>query len=448
MQLRAVNPDSSAVDFVTDYPGTITTNAIPSSIEQVPPSQLGRRVWTRLVRSAAYAVASLPLMLLWIIVFSTIFSLVLGLVVVGIGLLLLPLAMRSVGLAGHVERWVLLEVLDEHIESPVRLPAEPGLRGFFLTPVQDSSYWRELAFIALRMVLAPLSLAIFLGSIVFPGFALSSIIWAPINDVEFTGILFLLFMGVIALAVGPMLLLGITSIQTSLARSLLGPDARTLATRANTAVRNRDRSVAAAEAERRRIERDLHDGAQARLATVALDLGRAKRRLEKDGGDDELEAIIDTAHNDAKQAIVELRNLARGIHPAVLTDRGLDAALSDVAARCAAPVHLDVHLLQRPAPHIESAAYFAVCELLTNITKHSRATQAWVTVRGDSVNLRINVSDNGVGGAEHALGSGLLGLHERITGMDGSLTVSSPLGEGTSAVIEIPLQRQTQTGTA
>lgn len=201
-------------------------------------------------------------------------------------------------------------------------------------------------------------------------------------------------------------------------------------------------SVTSAEAERQRIERDLHDGAQARLATVALDLGRAKRRIEREGGDPELTKIIDSAHYDAKEAIIELRNLARGIHPAVLTDRGLDAALSDAAARCTVPVHLDVHLMTRPAAHIESAAYFAVSELLTNITKHSQASQAWVTVRGNHQVLRIEVSDNGLGGADHSLGSGLLGLRDRITAIDGTFTVSSPLAGGTAAYIEVPLRTE------
>ena len=444
---NVVSAETSAVDHVSDYSGTITATAVPSSSGHVQPSNVGQRIWSRLVRSASYALASFPLTILWITIFSTLFTLAFGLAIVGIGLLLLPFALRSVGIAGHVERWVLLEVLNEKVEAPTRLAKEPGLRGLFLTPLQDASYWRELAFLTLRVVLAPLSLTVLVGSIAFPAFALSSVIWGWFDHLNFFDILAWVVTGLTVLVVGPAVLLLLTSMQSSLAQLLLGPGRSTLTQRANTAVLNRDRSVAAAEAERRRIERDLHDGAQARLSTVALDLGRAKRRLEKEGGDEELGAIIDSAHNDAKQAIVELRNLARGIHPAVLTDRGLDAALSTIAARCTVPVHLDVHMLERPSPHIESAAYFAVSELLTNITKHSRASHAWVIVRGDSANLRIDVSDDGVGGAEHALGSGLLGLHERITGLDGTFTVRSPLGTGTGVAIEIPL-RQTSTGTA
>ena len=202
---------------------------------------------------------------------------------------------------------------------------------------------------------------------------------------------------------------------------------------------SRDRSLEAAEAERRRIERNLHDGAQARLATVALDLGRAKRKLEQGGASDEVGKIIDGAHEDAKAAIVELRDLARGIHPAVLTDRGLDAALSEVAARCPVPIHLDVRMEQRPTMPVESAAYFAVCELITNIGRHSSANNAWVTVRGTDERLSIEVSDDGVGGVATGLGTGISGLYDRLTAVDGTMNLHSPLGGGTTALIELPV---------
>ncbi len=389
---------------------------------------MSQRVATRMVRCGVYATISLPFVVLWMILISSIFGTIFGLLFVGVGFLLLPFALLGIGLTGDVERWLLEATLDERIEAPVRLRHGRGPVNFVLTILKDPSYWRELAFVFLRMIVAPLAFALPLFSLLFGVYLTTQGLTAAV-------------FGVAAVLLAPLTLLALTSVQVSMARTFLGADKQTLVARVDTAVHHRDLSIAAAEAERQRIERDLHDGAQARLATVALDLGRAKRRIEREGGDHELTQIIDSAHNDAKEAIVELRNLARGIHPAVLTDRGLDAALSNVAARCTVPVHLDVHMLTRPAAHIESAAYFAVSELLTNITKHSQAGQAWVTVRGDEDRLRIDVSDNGIGGADHALGSGLLGLRDRMQSIDGELTIRSPLAGGTSCYIEIPLQQ-------
>jgi signal transduction histidine kinase len=199
---------------------------------------------------------------------------------------------------------------------------------------------------------------------------------------------------------------------------------------------SRSRVVDAAEAERRRIERDLHDGAQQRLVALAMDLGMARERLATDP--DKARQLLDEAHAEAKQALTELRNLARGIHPAVLTDRGLDAALSAVAARSPVPVDLRVQVGARPGPNVESIAYFVVSESLANVAKHSGATRATVQVARRGNRLVIEVSDNGRGGADPALGTGLAGLHDRVAGVDGWLHVSSPLGGPTTLLVELP----------
>lgn len=426
---RVPPPPSNAVSHVADYSGTISTAVVPDSKESKLPLAISQRMVARIVQSSAYALVSLPMAVLWIVLIGAVYGTIFSLLFVGVGFLLLPFALLATGLAGDVERGLINSIMGETIEPPVRQHSSKGLISFALTTMQDASYWRELAFIFLRTILAPLAFGMPLGITVIGW------IIAIATDSFFNTLLFAFGSPIVSV----LLLLTLTSLQVSMARSLLGLSSRTLNARATVAVQNRDLSVTSAEAERQRIERDLHDGAQARLATVALDLGRAKRRIEREGGDPELTKIIDGAHSDAKEAIIELRNLARGIHPAVLTDRGLDAALSDVAARCTVPVHLDVHMMTRPAAHIESAAYFAVSELLTNITKHSRATQGWVTVRGNHEILRIEVSDNGLGGADHGIGSGLLGLRDRITAIDGTFNVSSPLAGGTAAYIEIPL---------
>jgi signal transduction histidine kinase len=194
--------------------------------------------------------------------------------------------------------------------------------------------------------------------------------------------------------------------------------------------------VDTAAADLRRIERDLHDGAQARLVALAMDLGLAKEKLTEDP--EAAARMVDEAHGEVKTALQELRDLARGIHPAVLTDRGLDAALSAVASRCTVPVRVEVDLPARPAPAIEGIAYFTVSELLQNISKHSRATRATVDVWRVENRLMIQVGDNGVGGADVSDGSGLAGLAERLDAVDGILVVDSPVAGPTRITAELP----------
>jgi len=403
--------------------------------------EVKRFTMSRLLRGSSYGILGFPFAVLWITIYSTFLSLSFSLMIVGVGFILMSLTLRSAGLFASAERWVLKETLDVEIPAPPRLQSNRGVAGLITNPLRDGSLWRELSFLCLRCITGVLGFVTVVAVWTFPIFAFTSIFWGWSTDWDFSVFIALFAVGIFSLALGPLLIFGITEAHIALARLLLGPGQRELIQRVDTAQRNRDLSVEAAEAERRRIERDLHDGAQARLATVAMDLGRAKRKLERNGGDAEVSAIIDSAHDDAKAAIVELRDLARGIHPAVLNNRGLDAALSDIAARCVVPVHLDVQLLRRPAAHIESAAYFAVCELLTNVSKHSNATNAWVTVRSDSQVLRIDVSDDGLGGVDPGIGSGISGLQDRIQSIDGNFSVHSPLAGGTSALVEIPLTK-------
>ncbi|NUP37055.1 MAG: sensor histidine kinase [Streptomyces sp.] len=221
------------------------------------------------------------------------------------------------------------------------------------------------------------------------------------------------------------------------ATALLGPDpAKELERRVEDLTERRAGTVDAADAERRRIERDLHDGAQQRLVSMAVNLGLAKATL----GDlpEEARKVIDEAHREAKEAIEELNNLVRGLHPAVLDDRGLDAALSGVAARAALPVRLHVDITERPAPTVEAVAYFVVSESLANVTKHAQATGADVTVARTGDILRVVIADDGVGGADPAQGSGLTGLVGRVGSVDGTFDLSSPRGGPTVITVELP----------
>jgi signal transduction histidine kinase len=232
----------------------------------------------------------------------------------------------------------------------------------------------------------------------------------------------------------PWIVRALTSVDRLMVHGLLGPSR--LATRVVELESDRGVVVDTAAADLRRIERDLHDGAQARLVTLAIDLGLAKEKLTEDP--EAAARMVDEAHGEVKTALQELRDLARGIHPAVLTDRGLDAALSAVASRCTVPVQVEVDLSARPAPAIEGIAYFTVSELLQNISKHSRATRATVDVWRVENRLMIQVADNGVGGADVSSGSGLAGLAERLDAVDGVLVVDSPVAGPTRVTAELP----------
>ena len=222
----------------------------------------------------------------------------------------------------------------------------------------------------------------------------------------------------------------------ALARWLLSPPAD-LAARVTELEISRERVVDAAEAERRRIERDLHDGAQQRLVALAMELGRAKAKF----GDDPEGArlLLDQAHIEAKAALTELRNLVRGVHPPILTERGLDPALSGLAALCPIPVDVHVEVPVRPKPAVEAVAYFMVAEALTNVAKHSRASHASVVVEGHGFpgSLTVLVSDDGIGGADPH-GAGLSGLADRVNGVDGELSVESPSGGPTMISAVLP----------
>ncbi|WP_405005740.1 sensor domain-containing protein [Kitasatospora purpeofusca] len=228
------------------------------------------------------------------------------------------------------------------------------------------------------------------------------------------------------------------ALDTALARALLAPPRdQQLTRRVEELTESRAQLVRAVEEERRRIERDLHDGAQQRLVALSMTLGRAVSRLRK-SGDDDTRQIVEQARADARAAIAELRDLARGLHPPVLTDRGLEAALSAVAARSPVPVRLDVRAEPRPPAAVEAVAYFVVSEALTNVAKHARARNAWVEIRRAGDRLTVTIGDDGRGGADPAGGSGLSGLAGRVAAVDGRLRVTSPAGGPT--LIEVDVQ--------
>jgi signal transduction histidine kinase len=251
--------------------------------------------------------------------------------------------------------------------------------------------------------------------------------------------LYLTVGGIALLAAAPWLTAAVGTLDVAAARALLGPSrAEELEHRVERLAETRAGVVDAADAERRRLERDLHDGTQQRLVSLAMRLGMARA-----GHPDAAQAnqIIAEAHEEAKAALLELRQLVRGLHPAVLEDRGLDAALSGVAARLPIPVRLTVDVPRRPSPTVEAVAYFVVSEGLTNIAKHAQASQAEVFVQRASDRLHIIVSDDGVGGADPARGTGLAGLAKRAASVDGTFEIASPPGGPTLLTVDLPCTR-------
>jgi signal transduction histidine kinase len=407
------------------------------------------RTW----KETAYALVAFPLGVTWFTLFLTLGTTSLSLIVFVVGLPLLAATLWLARGASRIQREIAGLLLDTSIPGPpfVTQEGRSSLRRF-LQPLLDLPTWRAVAY--LLVFAFPVGLALFISAVVLWSVALASVtapawyFWIPQEnrgDVFGTAIdgpwewLLLVGGGLLLLFATPWIIRALTAFDLLLMRALLGPTHRELERAAAASAEQRDLAVAAASEDRRQIERDLHDGAQARLVSLAVDLGRARSRLEEGGSKEEAAELVRNAHEEAKQALVEIRDLARGIHPAVLTDRGLDAALSSLAARSPVPVSLRSEVGdERPPEQVESAAYFVVAEALTNVGRHSRAEHAAVSVVRDDNVLLVEVRDDGVGGADGDGGSGLSGLRDRVGALGGSLVVDSPPGGPTAITAVLP----------
>jgi signal transduction histidine kinase len=350
---------------------------------------------------------------------------------------------------GRFERARFALLLDVRIAAP-RLELTPDAgwsrraRQLFTTRV----IWRHLGYALLRL---PLSLAeagvvTALWSFALTMLALPLVLWLELREAWSVQVALpasapelaaASALGLLLLLAAPRVTQRLAALDAAVARRLIGwgASSQEMAARIGELERSRAQVVDSADAERRRIERDLHDGAQQRLVSLAMNLGRAKARFADDP--ESAMEIIDEAHAEAKQALTELRNLVRGVHPPVLTDRGLDAAISGLAARCPVPVAVRADLATRPSAAAEAIAYFVLAEALTNVAKHARATQVAVTLECAGGVLRAAVRDDGVGGADPG-GAGLAGLADRLAGVDGRLSVFSPAGGPTVIEVELP----------
>jgi signal transduction histidine kinase len=382
-----------------------------------------------------------------------------GTAAIWVGVPILMLATMLWRGAARLERRWLHATLGVVIPDPYREPpADARVMRRWRMKIADPATWRDLAYVVIRLPLSiidvvvtaslwaiPLSLislpiviaATPTGStnLVLPNLHNGVIV---INTVQ--GALPIAIIGVPILFLVARLTRRIVQLHAVIAAALLRPTRMSeLSAKAEHLQASRARGVDAAEAERRRIERDLHDGAQQRLVAVAMTLGRAKSKLS---GEDQsaLAELIDEAHSDAKLAVSELRDLARGIYPAVLGDRGLDAALSALAARSPVPVDVEVNVDPRPPAAVETTAYFIVGESLTNIAKHADAKQIQVKLNRGEDKVVVEITDDGKGGAELRPGGGLAGLADRAATIDGVITVFSPLGGPTVVRADLPCE--------
>jgi signal transduction histidine kinase len=267
----------------------------------------------------------------------------------------------------------------------------------------------------------------------------ASPLWIPITSSRRAALVGAIgfVLGLIGWTVGPLVVRGLSSFQLATARVLVGPDSWTsLVSRVSQLTVSRAAAADAQTGQLRRIERDLHDGAQARLVALAVDLGVALEKLETEPAD--CRRLIERAHEQSKRALADLRQLVRGIAPTVLEDRGLDAALSAIVANSTVPVTLEVDVPDRLPEPVETAAYFLVSEALANVAKHSGATTCRVRVNQRGGLALVEVSDDGRGGADPLGGTGLRGLGGRIAALDGWFEISSPAGGPTVVRAEIP----------
>ena len=405
----------------------------------------------RLGRSLAHEALSIPIGFVTGMVFLALAALCLASIVAVV--LVGPVVLGTVALADWVaraERARAHALLDIEVPVPhVTTPA--GLRrwGRVRARMTRRSSWKEIAYFAVvlpllgtgggvvlvfwSLALALLTLPAYAGSLPGGSADLGFARVAPGTGAVVTCLVGL----AMAVLLAPLATAGLASIERAAVRRLLGPPAREeLTARVSALETSRAAAVDSAETERRRIERDLHDGVQQRLVTLAMELGRARERFATDPSG--AETLVAGAHEDAKAALSELREVARGVHPAILTDRGLDAALSSVVARCPIPVELSVEVKTRPPAPIESAAYFVVSEALTNVVKHAHASHIRVAIARQNDRLAIAIDDDGVGGAAVGGSGGLAGLSERVTALGGWLRVLSPAGGPTSVIVELP----------
>jgi signal transduction histidine kinase len=419
---------------------------VPTLIDVLDPWRRPGHLW----RAVCHVVLGLAT---GVVTFTVVFSLL----SISAGLLItLPLALpfvwltfESSRLLARLERSRFHALLGVEIVDAVSPLVETSWWRRLLERVKSAPRWREIGHHVVALPVGVLGYLVLLvtwcGSLAFallplyvgalPGGSAKFGVFEVSQGAVAVGLGLLGVVGLVVLA--PRATLWVVEMQVWAARPLLGRRREdVLEAEVSRLESSRSAAVDSAESERRRIERDLHDGAQQRLVALAAGLGAAREKFDHDP--ETARSMVAEAHEEAKSALKEIRDLVRGIHPVILEDRGLDAALSAVVARAPVPVALDVSVTERLPPAIESTAYFVVSEALANVARHAQATRAYVSIARAGDRLVIEVRDDGVGGADASLGTGLQGLRERVTGHGGSMIVLSPPGGPTTLSVELP----------
>jgi signal transduction histidine kinase len=379
------------------------------------------------------------------------------------GLGLIALSVRGSRGIGGLHRQLARGLLGEEIDEPEPFVPRHGFLGWLQSTLRDRTGWRAMAYIVIKVPLAVLGVLTAFSfwwdaffCITFPVwggpqiqpqvFGLPRVLFRPeFFTGEQSGFghgLGIFVVGILLFFAAPWVVRAVVGLDRLIMRVLLAPDP--VAVRVRSLEQARAQTVDSSAATMRRIERDLHDGTQAQLVALAMRLGMAKVKLtDEDQLDlDQIRQLVDDAHRGAKEAIVELRDIARGIHPPAL-DIGLEGALSTLAARCTVPTELTLSIHDRPTPAIEAIAYFCVAELLANVTQHAKASRASINCTAQSGWLRMVVRDDGIGGASLSrLGSsssGLVGLTDRVHAVDGRLNIVSPPRGPTVVTLDLPL---------
>jgi signal transduction histidine kinase len=444
--------------------------SLRQSLPRVLLEPFSRTAWRAAWRQCEYTILgpllALPAFAFIVVTLVAGFWLSLSLAGVLVGVPLVMAGLAGARYFGDLYRRLAGRLLGVRVESPPALRPQPGLIGRVLARLTDPVGWRSTAYLLLKLPFALLTLALACYLLLYGLPYLTFPLWWEIlhvngivihvpgwlrwwkadpllvaGDVHSLAVSFALVpAGLAGLAWAPWATKGANAADARLIARLLGPS---LPHRVRELEQSRTRLVDDSAARLRAIERDLHDGAQAQMVAVAMKLGLVKEKL--DGpltgiGPADVERVrelVDAAHRGAKEAIIELRDLARGIHPPVL-DHGLGTALTTLAARSDVPVELVIDLPERPSAAIETIAYFCAAELLTNVAKHSDARQATLEVVHVPGLLRVRVSDAGSGGARVEARGGLAGLAERVSSVDGKLEISSPPAGPTVVTVELP----------
>jgi signal transduction histidine kinase len=412
-----------------------------------PPTMTLRPLGAKWARDFAFHSVGLPMSIVGFTAWVVGVSVSVSLLIVWVGLITALISFYAYRWFCRIERRRAALVLDEPIPEHYRGPldADSGWWGRLKAAAKDPATWKDFAWTGLCGVLGFVisMLALTAWGTVAALITLPLWFWAlpePVSigiDLDTLPLALLAtLVGVALIPVAGWIVRGLTVAELAMMVPLLRPNReKQLAERVEVLTETRAGAINAQAAELQRIERDLHDGAQARLVALALNLGMAEDKFDSDP--EQARELLAEARGEARTALVELRDLARGIHPPILSDRGLEAAVTALAARSPLAVTIEADVPDRLPPAVEAAAYFVVAEALANATKHSRALRVLVRLQRKGDRLVVEVVDDGIGGADPQ-GAGLVGLRRRVAALDGELVVVSPKSSGTTLHAEVP----------